>query len=286
LIKYIDSEADCTGTPESININGTVNFIDGAGDPVAATQSCCVRYGYEWSESDGECYAFNSQGGRPTNGITGTNTAPIPRNASTQPIDGNTRSVQQGVVLSIAEGNNNMIAVGDTLKLTEAVRGNTMLGKNVLTTLPGMHVGGGWKLDDRSQAEGGTQYGVILFGSKDALATSGDIIQPTVENTSAHLNIPDDSFWSVLLHVNVTDIAGATTYNGLHMVTLQKYGGLAVATGVILINEDNGFGTVNFAINIDTTTNTDEHRIEIVTTGTGYSYIFFTTVTLTYTAVR
>jgi hypothetical protein len=70
------------------------------------------------------------------------------------------------------------------------------------------------------------------------------------------------------------------------MVTLQKYGGAAVATGVILINEDNGFGTVNFAINIDTTTNTDEHRIEIVTTGTGYSYIFFTTVTLTYTAVR
>jgi spermidine synthase len=100
------------------------------------------------------------------------------------------------------------------------------------------------------------------------------------------LNIPDDSFWSVLLHINVTDIAGATTYNGLHMVTLQKYGGAAVATGVILINEDNGFATVNFAINIDTTTNTDEHRIEIVTTGTGYTYIFFTTVTLTYTAVR
>jgi len=286
LIKYIDSEADCTGTPESININGTVNFIDGAGDPVAATQSCCVRYGYEWSESDGECYAFNSQGGRPTSGITGTNTAPIPRNASTQPIDGNTRSVQQGVVLSIAEGNNNMLAVGDTLKLTEPVRGNTMFGKNVLTTLPGMHVGGGWKLDDRAQAEGGTQYGVILFGSKDALATSGDIIQPTVENTGAHLNIPDDSFWSVLLHVNVTDIAGATTYNGLHMVTLQKVGSIAASTGVILINEDNGFGTVNFTITIDTTTNTDEHRIEIVTTGTGYTYIFFTTVTLTYTAVR
>jgi hypothetical protein len=286
LIKYIDSEADCSGTPDSININGTVNFIDGAGDPVAATQSCCVRYGYEWSESDGECYAFNNQSDRPTNGITGTGTAPVPRNVSTQPNDGNSRSVQQGVELSIEGGNNNMLAVGDTLKLTEAVRGNTMLGKNVLTTLPGMHVGGGWKLDDRLQAEGGTQYGVILFGSKDALATSGDIIQPTVENTGAHLNIPDDSFWSVLLHVNVTDIAGATTYNGLHMVTLQKYGGAAVATGVILINEDNGFGTVNFAINIDTTTNTDEHRIEIVTTGTGYSYIFFTTVTLTYTAVR
>jgi hypothetical protein len=70
------------------------------------------------------------------------------------------------------------------------------------------------------------------------------------------------------------------------MVTFQKVGSFAASTGVILINEDNGFGTVNFAINIDTTTNTDEHRIEIVTTGTGYSYTFYTTVTLTYTAVR
>jgi hypothetical protein len=286
LIKYIDSEADCASTPDSININGTVNFIDGAGDPVAATQSCCVRYGYEWSESDGECYAFNNTGDRPTSGITGTNTAPIPRNATKQPIDGNTRSVQQGVELSIVDGNNNTLAVGDTLKLTEAVRGNSMLGKNVLTTLPGMHVGGGWKLDDRAQAEGGTQYGVILFGSKDALATSGDIIQPTVENTAVHLNIPDDSFWSVLLHINITDLGLSTTYNGLHMVTFQKVGSIAASTGVILINEDNGFGTVNFAINIDTATNTDEHRIEIVTTGTGYAYTFFTTVTLTYTAVR
>jgi hypothetical protein len=286
LIKYIDTEADCASTPDSININGTVNFIDGAGDPVTATQSCCVRYGYEWSESDGECYAFNNQSDRPTSGITGTNTAPIPRNASTQPLDGNTRSVQQGVELSIEGGNNNMIAVGDTLKLTEAVRGNAMFGKNVLTTFPGMHLGGGWKNDDRTQAEGGTQYGVILFGSKDALATSGDIIQPTVENTAVHLNIPDDSFWSVLLHINITDLGLSTTYNGLHMVTFQKVGSIAASTGVILINEDNGFGTVNFAINIDTATNTDEHRIEIVTTGTGYAYTFFTTVTLTYTAVR
>jgi len=90
----------------------------------------------------------------------------------------------------------------------------------------------------------------------------------------------------VLLHVNVTDIALGTTYNGLHMVTIQKVGSIAASTGVILINEDNGFGTVNFAINIDTTTVTTEHRIEIITTGSGYPYTFFTTVTLQYTAVR
>ena len=98
--------------------------------------------------------------------------------------------------------------------------------------------------------------------------------------------MPDDSYWSVMLHINVTDFNTATTYQGLYMVTFQKVGGIAASTGAILVSEDNGFGLLNFAINIDTATNTAEHRLEIVTTGTGYSYSMFTTVTLQYTAVR
>jgi hypothetical protein len=286
LIKYLSSEADCSSTPGSIDIKGIVNFVDGNGDPASPTQSCCERYGYSWSESLGKCFAFNQQGDRPTNGIIGTTTAPIPRNVVLQKNNGNSGRTVSGVGIDITGGNNNTLAVGDTLKLDAEVRGNSMVGKNVLTSQSGLHVGGGWKLDDRSQAEGGTQFGVIMFGSKDALAISGDKIDVTMDNTGLHLSIPDDSFWSVLLHVNVTDIAGATTYNGLHMVTLQKVAGTALATGVILINEDNGFGTVNFAIGIDTTTVTSEHRIEVFTVGSGYPYIFFTTITLTYTAVR
>lgn len=286
LMKYLRTEADCSSTPGTISTNGIVNFVDGNGDPVASTQSCCVRYGYSWSESEAECYAFNQGGDRPTNGIIGTTTAPIPRNVVLQQNNGNSGRTVSGVGIDIIGGNNNTLAVGDTLKLDAEVRGNSMVGKNVLTTQSGFHVGGGWKLDDRSQNEGGTQFGVIMFGSKDALATSGDIIQPTMDNTGVHLSIPDDSFWSVLLHVNVTDIGLGTTYNGLHMVTIQKVGSIAASTGAILINEDNGFGTVNFAINIDTTTVTTEHRIEIITTGSGYPYTFFTTVTLQYTAVR
>ena len=286
LMKYLSTEADCSSTPGSIDIKGIVNFVDGNGDPATPTQSCCERYGYSWSETLAKCFAFNNTGDRPTNGIVGTTTAPIPRNVVLQKNNGNTGRTVSGVGIDIIGGNNNTLAVGDTLKLDAEVRGNSMVGKNVLTEQSGLHVGGGWKLDDRSQAEGGTQFGVIMFGSKDALATSGDKFSVTMDNTGVHLSIPDDSFWSVLLHVNVTDIAGATTYNGLHMVTLQKVAGTASATGVILINEDNGFGTVNFAIGIDTTTVTSEHRIEVFTVGSGYPYIFFTTITLQYTAVR
>jgi hypothetical protein len=286
LMKYLSTEADCSSTPGSIDIKGIVNFVDGNGDPASPTQSCCERYGYTWSESLAKCFAFNNTGDRPINGIIGTTTAPIPRNVVLQKNNGNSGRTVSGVGIDIIGGNNNTLAVGDTLKLDAEVRGNSMVGKNVLTEQSGLHVGGGWKLDDRTQAEGGTQFGVIMFGSKDVLALSGDKIDVTMDNTGVYLSIPDDSFWSVLLHVNVTDIAGATTYNGLHMVTLQKVGGTASATGVILINEDNGFGTVNFAIGIDTTTVTSEHRIEVFTVGSGYPYTFFTTVTLQYTAVR
>lgn len=286
LMKYLSTEADCSSTPGSIDIKGIVNFVDGNGDPATPTQSCCERYGYTWSETLAKCFAFNNTGDRPINGIIGTTTAPIPRNVVLQKNNGNTGRTVSGVGIDIIGGNNNTLAVGDTLKLDAEVRGNSMLGKNVLTEQSGLHIGGGWKLDDRTQAEGGTQFGVIMFGSKDVLALSGDKIDVTMDNTGVHLSIPDDSFWSVLLHVNVTDIAGATTYNGLHMVTLQKVGGTASATGVILINEDNGFGTVNFAIGIDTTTVTSEHRIEVFTVGSGYPYTFFTTITLQYTAVR
>jgi hypothetical protein len=288
LIKYIDTEADCASTPDSININGTVNFIDGAGDPVTATQSCCVRYGYEWSESDGECYAFNNQSDRPTSGITGTNTAPIPRNASTQPLDGNTRSVQQGVELSIEGGNNNMIAVGDTLKLTEAVRGNAMFGKNVLTTFPGMHLGGGWKNDDRTQAEGSTQHGIIMHGDEITITLSGQIITPPIENIANNfLVIPDESYWIALMHITIVELSTGQNYTGLFHATLWKTTGVSVATSPLLISEENLFGGgMTFVPTIDTAADPTQHRFDITVSGGTYPRTFKTTIALQYTAVR
>ena len=288
LIKYIDTEADCASTPDSININGTVNFIDGAGDPVTATQSCCVRYGYEWSESDGECYAFNNQSDRPTSGITGTNTAPIPRNASTQPLDGNTRSVQQGVELSIEGGNNNMIAVGDTLKLTEAVRGNAMFGKNVLTTFPGMHLGGGWKNDDRTQAEGSTQHGIIMHGDEITITLSGQIITPPIENIANNfLVIPDESYWIALMHITIVELSTGQNYTGLFHATLWKTTGVSVATSPLLISEENLFGGgLTFVPTIDTAADPTQHRFDITVSGGTLPRTFKTTLALQYTAVR
>lgn len=291
LMKYLRTEADCSSTPGTISTNGVVNFVDGNGDPVASTQSCCVRYGYSWSENDAECYAFNQGGDRPSNGITGTNTNPIPRNSTPASIDGNTRSVQQGVALDIVDGNNNMLAVGDTLKLDTAVRGNAMIGKNVLISSSGFHIGGGWKGDDRTQPEGSTQHGIIMHGDEFAVTISGVAYQIPIENIPNNfLSIPDESVWHCLMHVVIYETGNiGNYYAGLHQVNIQKSSGNAIVNiQPTLISEENAFGGgTTFGFTIDTSADPTQHRLEITPT-TGYTLpiALKTTIALQYTAVR
>jgi hypothetical protein len=287
LIKYIDSEADCSGRPESIDIKGTVNFVDANGDPVSPTQSCCVRYGYEWSESLGMCFAFNNEDVRPTSGITGTNTAPIPRNATKQAADGNTRSVQQGVELSIEGGNNNMLAVGDTLKLTQAVRGNTMLGKNVLTNLPGMHIGGGWTLDNRANGDGNHQYGVVILSAKDTLTAVGFKWSFTIEGrANTHIELPSDTVWSCFITVNVYNFDTNNYMSQLYHVYLRKIGATATASAVTTLDNITSFGSLTLALSVDTAVNTAQHQMYLVATGSGFPYNVRGTMTIQYTQIR
>lgn len=288
LIKYLRTEADCSSTPNSIAINGVVNFVDADGNPVASTQSCCVRYGYTWDESQAECFAFNNGGDRPSNGITGTNTNPIPKNVISKAINGNTRSVQDGVALDIVGGNNNMLAVGDTLKLDTQVRGNTMVGKNVLTSQSGFHLGGGWKADDRTQPEGSTQHGIIMHGDEQTITLSGQIITPPIENIPNNfLVIPDDSYWHGLLHVTIFEAITGQNYVGLHQVNLIKIGGSPIASTPILISEENLFGGgITFAFTIDTSADPTQHRFDITVSGASFPRTFKVTAALQYTAVR
>ncbi len=288
LIKYLRTEADCTSTPNTISTNGIVNFVDGNGDPVASTQSCCVRYGYSWSESDAECFAFNQNGDRPTNGITGTNTNPIPKNAISKPINGNTRSIQTGVVLDIVDGNNNMLAVGDTLKLDAEVRGNVMVGKNVYTNLPGLHLGGGFTADDRTlYSEGSRQYGVVIQGVKDTLASAGNKLTFTIEDKAAsYINLPNDTHLMCVVSINVFDFNTNNYHTSLHHVFLKKVGATATASAVTTINTINSFPSLTLTFSVDTTTNTAQHRMIMTAGGTGFPYSVQATMSIQYTQIR
>lgn len=288
LIKFIGFEPDCSSTPESVSFDGTVNFVDNAGNPVEATASCCTRYGYNWNETTDKCYAFNNRGGRPVSGVTGTSTNQLPRNTSNETVNSNTRSVQQGVELAVADGNNNTLAVGDTLKLDTAVAGNAMVGKNVMTSTSGFHLGGGWKGNDRTQPEGSTQFGVIMHGSEDTLTVSGQIITPPIENIPGNfLVIPDESYWVALATITIFEPSSGQNYTALYHCNLWKTTGVSVGSIPILISEDNLFGGgITFVLTIDTAADPTQHRFDITVSGGGFPHTFKTTLAIQYTAVR
>jgi len=288
LMKYLRTEADCSSTPGTISTNGVVNFVDGNGDPVASTQSCCVRYGYSWSESEAICFAFNQGGDRPTNGIIGTTTAPIPRNVVPNQNNGKAGRTVSGVAIDIVGGNNNTLAVGDTLKLDAEVRGNAMIGKNVYTNLPGFHLGGGFTADDRTlYSEGSRQYGVVIQGIKDTLTASGSKLNFTIEDKAAsYIELPNDTHLMCVVSINVFDFASNFFHSSLHHVFLRKVGGTASASAVSTINTINSFPSLTLTFSVDTTTNTAQHRMIMTAGGSGFPYSVQATMSIQYTQIR
>lgn len=290
LIKYLDAYSDCNARPLSSNLDGTINFVDAEGEPTEATEACCIRYGYTWLPLTDKCVSGDGQR-PPSSGVTGTSTNVIPRNIFGKKRTGATRSLIEGLDVTIADGNNDTLAVGDTLKLDTQVRGNAMVGKNVLISSSGFHIGGGWKLDDRTQAEGSTQHGIIMHGDETVVTINGVAYQIPIENIPNNfLVIPDESLWHCLLHVSIYDVADISNYYvGVHQVALIKTTGVAVVnTQPILISEDFVFkGGTTFGFTIDTSADSTQHRLEVTpTTGLTLPLTLRITIALQYTAVR
>lgn len=78
LLKVISAgtgrvDLNCTGRPISFNVDGTVNFVDAQGDPLKATEACCLLAGYVWSQTKDECFYRPGSGGGGTSGGGGGN---------------------------------------------------------------------------------------------------------------------------------------------------------------------------------------------------------------------
>jgi hypothetical protein len=192
-------------------------------------------------------------------------------------------SVINGQDVTIDIANRNMLAVGQRLELTKDVGGNIMLGKNVTTNLPGMHVGGGYRDGDPTSIYNGwAQFGTFVLQSRPTITTSGDVVDLDIEGVAGeYINMPDDTLWSVLMNVTIKDTAGASETSLLHF-TLEKIGGLAAASAITTISTIGAIGANVFTFGIDTATNTDEHRINVTVTSGTYPDDFFITASIQY----
>jgi len=275
LIKFIDQINDCASTPVNVTVNGEIEFETG-GEPVAATEDCCSRYGFFWDETSGICWGFNN-GGQFRNSIL-PNTPAI--NSAFSSV---LNSFVNGVKISIEEGNSNMLAVGQDLNLTKFVDGSNLLGKNVEVNLPGLHVGGGYRAGNPTAPEKGwAQFGQFVLQRYPTITTSGQVENLYIEGVAGqYIELSDETLWSCLLNVTIKDGAGLSEVS-LHHFTLEKIAGIAYASAITTLNTIGAIGTHVFTFGIDTTTNTDEHRINITFTGGPYPEGFIITASLQY----
>ena len=284
LLKFLEDVEDCTGTPISISLNGQVNFEDAGGDPVAPSQDCCVRYGYTWDENLGVCWANVPTSGRPNSPTSGSATNPAPRRTAVQTRNAQiTDSVINGEDVTIANGNKDMLAVGQRLELTKDVQGSTMLGKNVYTNLPGIHVGGGFRGGNPANITytGWAQFGQFTLQRLITAPSSGSTFDLYIEGVAGeYIELADESVWSVIMNVSVSDTAGSET--SLHHFTLDKFAGIANASAITTLSTSGAIGAYVFTFAIDTATNTDQHRINVTVTGGAYPAAFLITASIQY----
>jgi hypothetical protein len=284
LLKFLEDTEDCSAIPSTISTNGEVNFVDANDDPVAPSQDCCTRYGYNWDEANAVCWAFTPNGNTRPNNISGNSTTPAVREL---PTAAQTRGVLNSVIngqnVDIEVNNQNMLAVGERLKLTKNVNGSNLLGKNVTTNLPGMHVGGGYRAGNPAATEDGwAQFGQFALHRYPTITASGQVSNLFIEGiTGEYIDMPDDTLWSCLLNVTIKDATGASISRLLHF-TLEKVGGVASASAITTISTIGAIGANVFTFGIDTATNPDEHRINVTFTGGTYPDAFVINTSLQY----
>jgi len=284
LIKFLEDAEDCASTPSSVSVNGEVVFVDANGDPTSPTQDCCTRYGYDWDEVNAVCWANIPNGERPNSPTSGSSTNPAPRSSKAGTRNANILdSVITGEEVAIESGNKDMLAVGTDLTLTKDVQGSNLLGKNVTTNLPGIHVGGGYRDGDPTSIYyGWAQFGTFVLQKQINVLTTGDVFDLDIEGRSGeYIEMDDDTVWSCLLNVTIKDAAGVYE-TSLHHFTLDKFASTANASAITTLNTIGAIGTNVFTFGIDTTTDIAQHRINVTVTGGTYPDGFFITASLQY----
>jgi hypothetical protein len=281
LLKIVTPIPDCDVTPVGLDTDNVVLFVDANGDPAPGNQTCCERYGYTWNSVAGEC-----SGIQPPDILQGFITEGVYWNGIANPyqmqnkqlvsgidvtVAGNVDSVTSGRSITVEENNNPTLAIGQHLTLLGEQRGAALLGKSVVSTVPGLHLGGGYVSDNPTNTQGASQWGVVIQHAKDGLSISGDIVYLTTEGIeNKWLTLPDDSTWNVLANLTVYDPSTDENYTALFNVYLENLGGVASASAITILNDLNNFTGLIITVGVATVGAT--HRFSITGTGTGFPY--------------
>jgi len=265
----------CDLKPDSVNPDGSVNFLNLAGNPVSASETCCRAFNYTWSQDTNLCYARPSDRpsvGKPNNDTTGRGEI-----AGINTISSGTNNINTTVALdagstsfSIYAGNqikntgenNNTIAVGDVIELKGDHRGAAMFGKAVEKYVPGFAVGGGYPLDDTTYKRGAQQAGLTILSGQANLVASPAAIPLTLEGIAAkYIELENDTLWFCEISVILTNAAYANHYAKATCNIWKNALGVANVGGMATQFEAGNLGAGGaLTVTCDVATNPAQHR--------------------------
>ena len=294
LLKLIDAVPEVSARPDAVTDGGVIEFVDGAGNPVSASQESCERFGYTWDPVTQTCYAStvlpqNTQAvstkkvGISTRQVANADqTVVMADMLNNDP--SNVYTVAVGTKITIEANNPQSIAIGENL-IKQAEGGVVMYGKNVETKMSGIHYGGGYRNNDATSPYlGWAQSGIIVLQDEAGVAASGDSIELFVNGVpSTYLTLPTDAVWSCLLNYTIQDKALAGNYEtGQLSFALLTIGGIASASPLVILNTSGGFSGYTFTFDVDVVTDPTQHRITVQVTGGTYPKTFVVTASLYY----
>lgn len=279
LIKILAAIRACEWIPYQGNADGTITFIDSSGTQGNPSQTCCEFYGYSFNSADSKCYASGNIQAPQPNAIAnqvGTAISNVNANAYSNGNDINAPAGASGFIsgnrITLNDSARNSIVVGEYLDLTAP--NSQVFGTNTNGFVEGLHRGGGWWYENFiSASRGSAQSGQITYifeGDFD----SGDEVELFIEGKNGNrLSIPNNTALSCRMDVMITTegVSGGVSnveYLTFYEILEKSTAGVASAfysshtnNPVIQIGD---FGGGNkFHLDIDTATDTSQHRLTL-----------------------
>jgi hypothetical protein len=240
LIKMVSATPDCFLVPDTVmNSNGTVPFLDGNGDPAAATEACCNLYGYLWVNDN--CFAKVPDGKEKTLKAGNSNEllspTPIKVNDTTTLITTPNNTIDRSVLNTMVYGERNTVE--------RQVSNSLVGGTDAKAINRGITIGSG------GSYRGEYQSGVIqLIGSGDF---TNDTTPITLTNSGTYITMPDDAVWYAKLMLTVGQINLGIDGNGVveFNLHLASSAGVLSVKDAIIVSENLETFSGNFQFDVD-----------------------------------
>lgn len=257
LIKMVSATPDCLLHPgATINVDGSVPFLDSNNDPAAATESCCNKYGYFWVDS--ECYAILQDGkgsggkqpsilddnSKPTSDVNNQKNGLIQADNSIVKA-GNDRSIVISDTSYLGLENNGSFVSGDRNYINDNLGSVTVVGDAAKTINREVTIGSG------GTYAGEYQSGIIQVKGEGDF--TNDTTPITLTNSGNYITMPDDCVWYAKLMLTVAQISAGIDGNGvvefnLHLATSA---GVLSVKDAIIVSENLETFTGNFQFDVD-----------------------------------